>query len=117
MIITRFSGTYTKIHLLILLNTRFLYNFFFFVQTLASIGDSNNTKYLNHRNITGHTPLHVACLADKPDCVTALIAMGADVNLAAGSPSGSTPHNPLVAPAIMGDFVHDMHSKLQPQVS
>uniref|UniRef100_A0A023F206 phospholipase A2 n=1 Tax=Triatoma infestans TaxID=30076 RepID=A0A023F206_TRIIF len=85
------------------------------LSTLAASFDSNNTNSLNHRNITGHTPLHVACLADKPDCVTALIAMGADVNLAAGSPSASTPHNPLVPPAIMGDFVHDMHAKLHPQ--
>lgn len=40
-------------------------------------------KCLNARNKNGHTPLHMACLADKPDCVKALILAGADVNIAA----------------------------------
>ncbi|KAK9502817.1 hypothetical protein O3M35_011519 [Rhynocoris fuscipes] len=85
------------------------------ISTLATSAGKDVTKLLNHRNVTGHTPLHVACLADKPDCVTTLIAIGADVNLAAGSPSGLPPHNPLIPSAIMGDFFHDVHSKLHPQ--
>ncbi|XP_035912464.1 85/88 kDa calcium-independent phospholipase A2 isoform X3 [Anopheles stephensi] len=35
---------------------------------------------LNHCNTDGYTPLHLACLADKPDCVKALLLAGADTN-------------------------------------
>ncbi|CAH2245451.1 jg8709 [Pararge aegeria aegeria] len=38
---------------------------------------------LNIYNKQGYTPLHMACLADAPDCVRALILAGADVNLTA----------------------------------
>lgn len=31
---------------------------------------------LNSRNGDGHTPLHVACLEDKPECVKALCLIG-----------------------------------------
>ncbi|KAG7209963.1 hypothetical protein KM043_011552 [Ampulex compressa] len=54
---------------------------------------------LNSRNSSGHTPLHVACQNDKPDCVTALLLIGADVNIPAteGQPS---------RPGYVGDFLH-----------
>lgn len=35
---------------------------------------------LNSRNKDGYTPLHKACLSDKPECVRALLKAGADVN-------------------------------------
>ena len=35
----------------------------------------------NSINEEGHTPLHVACQSDKPDCVKALIAAGANINM------------------------------------
>lgn len=38
---------------------------------------------LNHCNSDGYTPLHLACLSDKPDCVKALIQAGAHVNITA----------------------------------
>lgn len=44
---------------------------------------AKNPVNLNHCNEDGYTPLHLACLADKPDCVKALIQAGADVNIAA----------------------------------
>lgn len=40
-------------------------------------------RCLNAKNSNGHTPLHMACLADKPECVKALLIAGADVNIAA----------------------------------
>lgn len=41
----------------------------------------NKSAYvINNRNKAGHTALHFACLADKPECVKALIYAGADVN-------------------------------------
>lgn len=48
---------------------------------------------LNYRNHAGYTPLHQACLADKPDCVKALLLAGADVNISAGldQPDSETP--------------------------
>ncbi|XP_055842006.1 85/88 kDa calcium-independent phospholipase A2 isoform X1 [Episyrphus balteatus] len=41
------------------------------------------TTHLNHCNVDGYTPLHLACLYDKPDCVKALLLSEADVNLPA----------------------------------
>lgn len=38
---------------------------------------------LNSRNSDGYTPMHLACLNDKPDCVRALLMIGADVNISA----------------------------------
>ncbi|CAG9861353.1 unnamed protein product [Phyllotreta striolata] len=40
-------------------------------------------ELVNGRNRTGCTPLHLACLADKLDCVRALLLAGADVDAAA----------------------------------
>lgn len=42
---------------------------------------AKNTDNVNIRNAEGHTPLHLACLWDKPDCVKALLAAGADANI------------------------------------
>ena len=55
---------------------------------------------LNSRNSSGHTPIHVACLNDKPECVKALLLIGADVNISAteGQPS---------SPGYVGDFLHN----------
>lgn len=38
---------------------------------------------MNHLNADGYTPLHLACIKDKPDCVKALLLAGADVNVTA----------------------------------
>ncbi|XP_003702751.1 calcium-independent phospholipase A2 VIA [Megachile rotundata] len=64
---------------------------------LALGGDLPNS--LNSRNSNGHTPLHVACLNNKPECVKALLLIGADVNISAseGQPS---------SPSYVGDFLH-----------
>lgn len=42
---------------------------------------ANNTVNLNHLNADGYTPLHLACVTDKPDNVKMLLLAGADVNL------------------------------------
>ncbi|XP_017884788.1 85/88 kDa calcium-independent phospholipase A2 [Ceratina calcarata] len=64
---------------------------------LALGGDLPNS--LNSRNSNGHTPMHVACLNNKPECVKALLLIGADVNVPAteGQPS---------SPGYVGDFLH-----------
>lgn len=64
---------------------------------LALGGDLPNS--LNSRNSNGHTPMHVACLNNKPECVKALLLIGADVNVPAseGQPS---------SPSYVGDFLH-----------
>lgn len=41
-----------------------------------------NIGIINLRNDNGHTPLHLACLNDKPECVKELLRSGADVNIA-----------------------------------
>lgn len=50
-----------------------------FVQILID----KSTVNLNHINSDGYTPLHLACLSDKPECVKALLIAGADVNIEA----------------------------------
>ncbi|XP_054008807.1 85/88 kDa calcium-independent phospholipase A2 isoform X1 [Hylaeus anthracinus] len=64
---------------------------------LALGGDLPNS--LNSRNSNGHTPMHVACLNNKPECVKALLLIGADVNIPAseGQPS---------SPGYVGDLLH-----------
>ncbi|KAJ9590050.1 hypothetical protein L9F63_016826, partial [Diploptera punctata] len=72
-----------------------------------------SNKCLNNRNSNGHTPLHVACLADKPECVKALLIAGADVNISAAqttvASSAATP------PGYVGDFLHGNANKLYAQ--
>ena len=38
----------------------------------------------------GHTPLHVACMSDKPECVTALLEAGANCNISVTETSHSS---------------------------
>ena len=40
---------------------------------------------INSLNNEGQTPLHLACAADKPECVRALISVGANPNCAGSS--------------------------------
>lgn len=70
---------------------------------LALGGDLPNS--LNSRNSNGHTPMHVACLNNKPECVKALLLIGADVNIPAseGQPS---------SPGYVGDFLHSQPNVL-----
>lgn len=49
---------------------------------ISALGADLSTT-LNSRNSDGHTPMHLACLNDKPECVKALLLMGADVNISA----------------------------------
>ena len=79
---------------------------------MAAYDKGNNG--LNKRSIRGHTPLHVACLGDKPDCVKALLVCGADVNLSAMQTSvQSTSSTP---PGFIGDFINENHYKLKSEV-
>lgn len=58
-------------------------------------------KCLNARNKNGHTPLHMACLADKPECVKALLLAGADVN------KNATADGDYTEPGYVGNFLQD----------
>lgn len=70
---------------------------------LALGGDLPNS--LNSRNSSGYTPMHVACLNNKPECVKALLLIGADVNIPAteGQPS---------SPSYVGDYLHSKSNVL-----
>ncbi|KAF2368937.1 Patatin-like phospholipase domain [Trinorchestia longiramus] len=48
-------------------------------------------------NTAGKTPLHIACQADKPDCVTALLAAGVDVNVAGTQDQSLAIHTAMAA--------------------
>lgn len=50
---------------------------YFYLQFLIA----KSTENINHRNLDGYTPLHLGCLYDKPECVKALLAAGADANI------------------------------------
>ncbi|KAK0161672.1 hypothetical protein PV327_008091 [Microctonus hyperodae] len=63
---------------------------------------------LNSRNSSGQTPLHVACQNDKPDCVKALLMIGADVNISASESTGN-------GPSYVGDFMSDKPNSLSAQ--
>lgn len=51
-------------------------------EIILALGNDLPTT-LNSRNSDGYTPMHLACLNDKPECVKALLLMGADVNISA----------------------------------
>ncbi|XP_023245898.1 85/88 kDa calcium-independent phospholipase A2 [Copidosoma floridanum] len=71
---------------------------------MALGADLPNT--LNSRNSDGYTPMHLACLSDKPDCVKALLLIGADCNLSASEGTASTP-------GYVGDFIHNQPYSLK----
>ncbi len=48
----------------------------------------SDSPMVNTCNDAGYSPLHMACMADKPDCVRALLIAGADVNSMAIRPPG-----------------------------
>ncbi|XP_024082546.1 85/88 kDa calcium-independent phospholipase A2 isoform X2 [Cimex lectularius] len=80
------------------------------VNLLAETG--NSPRVLSLRNIYGSTALHVACRSDKPDCVTALISNGLDVNISATSSTVST-SSPYYTAGIIGDFSKEFPNKLK----
>lgn len=65
-----------------------------FLQFLAA----KSTENINHRNSDGYTPLHLGCLYDKPECVKALLAAGADANIhsAKRGATSSEFYNPFI---------------------
>lgn len=73
---------------------------------------SSSPRCLNSRNHNGHTPLHMACLADKSECVKALLLAGADVNITAAVGS---PDQDKSAPGYVGDFLQDHPKSLYQQ--
>jgi calcium-independent phospholipase A2 len=58
----------------------------------------------------------VACLADKPECVKALLVAGADVNISASQASAKSSTMSAAAPGFVGDFLHENPNKLHAQV-
>ncbi|XP_050666518.1 85/88 kDa calcium-independent phospholipase A2 [Leptidea sinapis] len=70
---------------------------------------SKSLNSLNIFNKQGYTPLHMACLANAPDCVRALLLAGADVNLTAAKRTATTSQ---AIPGIVGDVVQDNRPKL-----
>ncbi|XP_055605449.1 85/88 kDa calcium-independent phospholipase A2 isoform X2 [Uranotaenia lowii] len=71
---------------------------------------AKSTTNLNHCNADGYTPLHVACLGDKPDCVKALLLAGADTNKMA--PCASNAFNRNTTSSNVADFLVDNPNKL-----
>ncbi|KAI5720122.1 hypothetical protein M8J77_002180 [Diaphorina citri] len=88
-------------------NSVFHYAAKYAVKDIINVLSAENPKCLNYRNANGYTPLHTACLNDKPDNVKALLRAGADVNVPATlRPKGaSSPSDSL------GDYVQDNHNK------
>ncbi|CAG9864303.1 unnamed protein product [Phyllotreta striolata] len=73
---------------------------------IGALAQSTPLRCLNARNKNGHTPLHMACLADKPDCVKALLLAGADVNITATK--SEHPDSPgTVEPSYVGNYLQN----------
>lgn len=49
---------------------------------------TKSTENINNLNNEGYTPLHLSCQWDKPDCVKALLAAGADANIQSAKSRG-----------------------------
>ncbi|CAH0729964.1 unnamed protein product, partial [Brenthis ino] len=77
---------------------------------IINILASRVSPSLNKYNKQGYTPLHMACLANAPDCVRALLLAGADVNLPASMKSIASTSNTI--PGIVGDVLQDNQPKL-----
>jgi hypothetical protein len=58
----------------------------------------------------------VACLADKPECVKALLVAGADVNISSSQASANSSSLSAEAPGFVVDFLHENPNKLHAQV-
>ena len=54
-------------------------------------------------------------MADKPECVKALLKAGADVNITAAQ--ATAPSSATTPPGYVGDFLHANSNKLYAQVS
>lgn len=70
---------------------------------------------IDAKNNEGQTALHFACLADKPECVKALIAGGANINLASNDQSSvvhtAAASSPACAKEILTAFPNQLHAK------
>ncbi|XP_052862024.1 85/88 kDa calcium-independent phospholipase A2 [Anopheles cruzii] len=71
---------------------------------------AKSTLNLNHCNADGYTPLHLSCLADKPDCVKALLLAGADTNKRARCAGNS--HSKSIPSSNVADFLASNPNKL-----
>ncbi|CAH0390184.1 unnamed protein product [Bemisia tabaci] len=67
-----------------------------------------STTHLNLKNKKGFTPLHIACYEGKPECVKALCAAGANVNIEASITAGQSSSPPASS---IGNFL-DQQAKL-----
>lgn len=76
---------------------------------------STTFKCLNYRNSKGHTPLHMACLADKPECVKALLLAGADCNISADTGNFLDSNKGSRQAGNVGNFVEENSHKLYAQ--
>ncbi|KAJ1521550.1 hypothetical protein ONE63_003207 [Megalurothrips usitatus] len=72
-------------------------------------------KCINDHNAKGHTPLHTACLSDKPECVKALILAGADCNVSAANEDFSENKGSPKEPGLVGNIVQEFGNKLSAQ--
>lgn len=57
----------------------------------------------------------MACLADKPECVKALLLAGADCNISADTGTFLDSHKTSRQPGLVGNFVEENSSKLYAQ--
>lgn len=66
-------------------------------EAIIKLVTKKTSRLMNTPNEAGKTPLHLACEADKPECVKALLCAGADVNVAATHDSVLPIHSAMAA--------------------
>ncbi|XP_071050345.1 85/88 kDa calcium-independent phospholipase A2 isoform X3 [Onthophagus taurus] len=82
-------------------------------EIITALSQDSPPRCLNGKNKLGYTPLHLACLADKPDCVKALLLAGADVNIAASQEGPEGEGNNI--PGYVGHYLQNNPNTLSNQ--
>jgi calcium-independent phospholipase A2 len=78
---------------------------------------TENTDLLDERNKDGYTPLHLACLEDKPPCVEALLLAGANASIPARGDGPNDPPPKMMQPGLVAEYLSRNPNKLIATVS
>lgn len=87
------SGVYVCLRVHIFTCTRYIADTSCTIQIHSQILATKSTENINNLNNEGYTPLHLSCQWDKPDCVKALLAAGADANIQSAKSRGPSGNN------------------------
>ncbi|KAF4531587.1 hypothetical protein B566_EDAN010053 [Ephemera danica] len=73
---------------------------------------TDHSELLDERNKEGFTPLHLACLEDKPPCVEALLLAGANASIAARGDGPNEPPQKKMQSGLVAEYLSRNPNKL-----